>query len=95
MAQFSGALVPCRRLAQLKARGMHAGGRTLKVLDAEVLYLLWVRQEGFTQDVDGTHVSELPVSKQPVNCLGGVPIWNTPKYCRDQHTHSTFVRPLC
>lgn len=55
---------------------------TLNVLDCDVLYLLWVMQEGLTQDVDGTQVSELPVSKQPVNCLGGVPSWNTPKYCK-------------
>ena len=38
-------------------------------------------QDGLTQDVDGTQVSELPVSKQPVNCLAGFPSWNTPKYC--------------
>ena len=38
-----------------------------------MLYLLWVMHEGLTQDVEGTHVSELPVSKQPVNCFGGVP----------------------
>ncbi len=54
---------------------------TLNVLDSEVLYLLWVIQDGFTQDVDGTQVSELPVSKQPVNCFGGFPSWKTPKYC--------------
>lgn len=53
----------------------------MKVLDAVLLYRLWVRQDGFTHDVDGTHVSELPVSKQPVNCFGGLPSWNTPKYC--------------
>ncbi len=51
------------------------------MLDCEVLYLLCVMQDGLTQDVEGTHVSELPVSKQPVNCLGGFPSSNTPKYC--------------
>ena len=56
----------------------HAGGSrngwlTLNVLDTEVLYLLCVMHDGFTQDVDGTQVSELPVSKQPVNCFGGFP----------------------
>ena len=51
------------------------------MLDCEVLYLSWVMQDGLTQDVDGTQVSELPVSKQPVNCFGGVPSSNTPKYC--------------
>ena len=50
-----------------------------------MLYLSWVMQDGLTQDVDGTQVSELPVSKHPVNCFGGVPSWNTPKYCA--HTH--------
>ena len=55
----------------------------MKLLDASELYLLCVRHEGFTHDVDGTQVSELPVSKQPVNCVAGVPNWNTPKYCTD------------
>ena len=61
-------------------------GRTLKVLEASELYLLCVRHEGFTQDVDGTQVSELPVSKQPVNCFDGDPRLNTPKYCKGKHT---------
>jgi hypothetical protein len=56
-------------------------GHTLKVLDAELLYRSCVRHEGLMHDVEGTQVSELPVSKHPVNCFGGVPIWNTPKYC--------------
>ena len=67
-----------------KGCGGSRQGRTLNVLEAAVLYLLCVRQEGFTQDVEGTQVSELPVSKQPVNCLGGVPSWKTPKYCGQQ-----------
>lgn len=47
-------------------------------------------QEGLTQEVEGTQVSELPVSKQPVNCFGGVPSWKTPKYCTG-HTSECHV----
>ena len=65
----------------LEADALGFVGLTLNVLDWELLYLLWVIQDGLTQDVDGTQVSELPVSKQPVNCLAGFPSWNTPKYC--------------
>ena len=65
----------------LEAGALGSAGLTLNVLDWELLYLLWVMQDGLTQDVDGTQVSELPVSKQPVNCLAGFPSWNTPKYC--------------
>ena len=35
-------------------------------------------QDGSKHDEAGSQVSELPVSKQPVNCLGGVPMKNSP-----------------
>ncbi len=66
----------------------------MNVLDSEVLYLLCVMHDGFTQDVDGTQVSELPVSKQPVNCLGGFPSWNTPKYCTNKRLQEMISKKL-
>lgn len=46
---------------------------TLKVDDCRGLKRSWVWHEGSRHATDGTQVSELPVSKQPVNCLGGEP----------------------
>lgn len=59
-----------------------------------MLYLLCVMHDGLTQDVDGTHVSELPVSKQPVNCFGGFPSWNTPKYCTHQRLQDSKYKQV-
>ena len=53
--------------------GCLEGGLTLKVDDWLGLNLSCVTQAGSRQELAGSQVSELPVSKQPVNCLGGVP----------------------
>ena len=53
-------------------------GLTLKVDESLELKRSWDVQAGSMHPTDGSHVSELPVSKQPVNCLGGVPRWNSP-----------------
>lgn len=91
IATMSAKVLQRSKARQARVQG-GSGGLTLNVLDCEVLYLLCVMQDGLTQDVEGTHVSELPVSKQPVNCLGGVPSWNTPKYCRLKRGQSTVQR---
>ena len=51
---------------------------TLKVEESLGLNLSWDVQGASRHATDGSHVSELPVSKHPVNCLGGVPSWNSP-----------------
>ncbi len=55
--------------------------RTWNVLDDVAQKRVCVRHAAEVHREDGTHVSELPVSKQPVNATGGVPTLNTPKYC--------------
>ena len=51
---------------------------TLKVEESLGLNLSWDVQGASRHAIDGSHVSELPVSKHPVNCLEGVPRWNSP-----------------
>jgi len=51
---------------------------TLYVDESLGLNLSWDVQAGSKQPLDGSQVSELPVSKQPVNCFGGVPSRNSP-----------------
>ena len=53
-------------------------GLTLNVDESLGLNLSWDVQAGSMQPTEGSQVSELPVSKHPVNCLGGVPRWNSP-----------------
>jgi len=62
-------------------KGCFHRSRTWNVLDDVAQNRVCVRHAAELHREDGTHVSELPVSKQPVNATGGVPTLNTPKYC--------------
>ncbi len=57
------------------------GARALNVLEAADQKRVCVRQAASAHCEEGTQVSALPVSKQPVKATGGVPSLNTPKYC--------------
>ena len=63
---------------KISAEGCPRRGLTLKVDESLELNLSWDVQAGSMQPTAGSQVSELPVSKHPVNCLGGVPRWNSP-----------------